>query len=536
MPRNLLPLSLALLALAGSAAAQQGGAAIRGQVVDQQNAGLPGVAIVVTHAESGQFRETISGTDGSFAVSGVVPGPYIVNATLAGFQKVAREVRLEIGQTLTLQLALPLESFNQEVVVTGDAPQVDLTSSQVGGTVGQAELNTVPTVSRGFGGLVALLPGVAYTPSSSPNDSFTINGSQSTQVLFVLDGGINSDDRNGGSTSAQARASLEAIQEFQVISSQYDAEYGRMSGGVVNAVTKQGTNQFRGSAFGYFNNSNMTDKDYFASKQNLEKPEAGKQQYGATLGGPIVRDKAHFFGSFERIQINQGVSHTFQTRPELNYSSVIRYNYYNTIARVDHQINANHTWNFRFVRDYQPNYDQVGETQTPAGIQHEFDFDTTMMATLTSVLGQNQVNVLRVGRTRENNNRGAPDFLEGPNQDRQDLITPGLLYLTYTDGYPDTMAQRRWQTSYQLEDQLNWFIPGKRGDHDLKLGASYIYASHRQYRAETQHGVFRFATDLPFDAANASTYPNDCPSGFPAHSICTRIPIPAPCSRRTSGE
>jgi outer membrane receptor for ferrienterochelin and colicin len=138
---------------------------------------------------------------------------------------------------------------------------------------------------------VALLPGVVYNAAAdSSSDSVTINGQSSTGVVYLMDGGSNSDDVRGGSSGAQARPALEAIQEFQVVTNQFDAEYGAATAGVVNAVSKQGTNTWHGSAFGYYTDDKMTAKDFFVAQQGLDKPTTTKNQWGGTYGGPIVRD------------------------------------------------------------------------------------------------------------------------------------------------------------------------------------------------------------------------------------------------------
>ncbi len=232
-----------LVTLAVSAEAQQGGSSIRGRIVDQQGAVLPGAAVTVTHQESGIFRETVTGVDGKFFVTGIVPGPYQVSAALEGFRKLARDVQLEVGATLTVDLALEVGALTETVTVTSEAPQVDLTSPQVGGNVSSAEITDLPSLTRNFTGLVALLPGVVYNPAADGNsDSVTINGQHGSGVVFLMDGGSNNDDLRGGSSGAQARTPLEAIQEFQVVTNQFDAEYGAAVAGVVNAVTKQGSN------------------------------------------------------------------------------------------------------------------------------------------------------------------------------------------------------------------------------------------------------------------------------------------------------
>ena len=140
------------------------------------------------------------------------------------------------------------------------------------------------------------------TPARKGRTRISINGQSNNQVNFVLDGGNNTDDNSASASGAQARTPLEAVEEFQVVTNQFDVEFGRTTGGIVNAITKRGTNTFRGSAFGYFTNSAMTSPNFFvrSRRATLDEPDTYKHQWGGTLGGPIVKDKVHFFFSFER--------------------------------------------------------------------------------------------------------------------------------------------------------------------------------------------------------------------------------------------
>ncbi len=239
--------------------AQAGGSALQGRVTDEQQAVLPGVAILVTHQESGTFRETVSGPDGAYFTPGLPPGRYRVTAELQGFKKFSKEdVLLQLGMHQTLEVRLEVGGLTETVTVVEEASAVDLTSALVGGNVGSRELLDLPSPTRNFISFVAMVPGVQLNPSAEGSDSISVNGQSSNQVTFVLDGGNNTDDNSASPSGAQARTPLEAVEEFQVQTNQFDVEFGRTTGGVVNAITKRGTNAFRGSAFGYLTNSAMT--------------------------------------------------------------------------------------------------------------------------------------------------------------------------------------------------------------------------------------------------------------------------------------
>src|SRR6185295_19177472 len=160
------------------------------------------------------------------------------------------------------------------------------TSIKVGGNIGAVELSELPAINRNFFSTVALLPGVQFSPSNQMGNDTIVAGGQSTQGNYVtVDGGYNGDDALGTSSGAQVRTPIEAIQEFQVLTSMYDAEFGRASGAVVNAVTKSGTNQFKGVMFAEGASNKLTAADYFVRTRNLTKPGAVRRDWGGVLGG-----------------------------------------------------------------------------------------------------------------------------------------------------------------------------------------------------------------------------------------------------------
>ena len=171
----LVPVLLLLCSFATAVEAQQGSSAIRGRVTDEQKGVLPGVAIVVTHQESGTIREATTTADGTYLVEGLVPGPYRLMAQLTGFSRLTQEdLLLPIGVTLQVDLALKVGGVEENVLVTAESPQVDLTTAQVGGRLNSGDLTSLPSGSRNFISMVALLPGVVYNAAAdSSSDSVT---------------------------------------------------------------------------------------------------------------------------------------------------------------------------------------------------------------------------------------------------------------------------------------------------------------------------------------------------------------------------
>jgi hypothetical protein len=516
-----------LLATAIPVLAQQGTAEIGGKVTDEQGGVLPGATIVITNEDSGVYREIVSSPDGNYFAAQLVPGRYKVAAKLTGFKNFERGgLIVAVGKRLTIDIIMNVGALEETIRVTAESPLVDTTSAKVGGNIGTDELSELPAVNRNYFATVSLLPGIQFSPSNQMgNDTIVASGQTTQNNNVAVDGGYNADDALGTSAGAQVRTPLEAIQEFQVLTSTYDAEFGRASGAIVNAVTKSGTNNFRGVLFAEGVSNKLTAEDFFVREGNLAKPTTTKRDWGGVLGGPIVRNKAHFFVSVERQVDNPNRTRTFPN-PSLNFSIAEDRTSWNTLFRFDQQINANHTWAVRWLREWAPQWYTIGTRQvynaadvTKSSYQDETDLDQTAVGTLTSVLSNSRVNTVRVARTWEHWWHGNECFrAQGPNggregfafgeetSGRQALCLPQLDNLSSLT-QASTESQGPWDSNWQIEDDFSWFIPGKKGDHDTKVGFRYNYTELRRVSQINENGTFRFNTDLPFDPTNPRTYP-----------------------------
>ena len=507
--RRMMQALVLLLVLPAVASAQQGTTEVRGQITDPQGAVLPGVNVVIRNQETGLFRETVTNADGTYFVSGIVPGIYQIDAEMQGYKKYSRkDIRLEIGKTATADVRLEVGSFEETVDVRAEAPIVDLTSKEVGGSLTARELVELPSVNRNFVGFVGLLPGIipSISTESFGSDSVTVNGQDPRNNNYMLDGANNNDDVIGQRAGTQARTAIESVQEFQVITNQFDAEFGRTTGAVINAVTKQGTNAFRGSAFSFFQDAALTERDYFAELNNLPKPDTAQQQFGGTIGGPIVRNRAHFFFSLERVRIDEGITINVPARPEFNTTTTEATRVWNTVVRADHQLTANNSWGVRWLREASPQFNQIIGDVTLEAAREESDVDQTLVGSLNSVLGNTRVNSLRLAWTQEDVSFGNPCF--NANGRVQASCAPTLAFSTFTTQQNNT-AQSRVNDAYQLEDTLSWFIPGRRGDHDIKAGVQLQYSQSRNDTQDNLNGTFAFTrSNAPFDPANPFTYPD----------------------------
>ena len=509
MKQRVMGMVLMTLLTAMSASAQQGTTELRGRVIDSQGAVLPGVTVVVRNQETGMFRETASGSDGTFIASGLVPGTYQVNAELQGFKKFERkDLRLEVGKTSSIDVTMSIGTVEETITVTTESPLVDVTSKEIGGNITSETLVKLPSVNGNFVGFVGLLPGIvpSISTESFGSDSISVNGQDPRNNNYMLDGGNNNDDVIGQRAGTQARTPIEAIQEFQVITGQYDAQYGRTSGAVINAVTKAGTNQLRGSGFGFFQDGSLTTKDFFAKEKGLAKPDTRYQRWGGTVGGPIVRDKLHFFGSLERFSIDRPNTINIPARPDLSGTELTRDRVWNTIIRGDHQLNSGNTYSVRWLREQSPQANQIIGAVTAAAAREESDVDQTLSSNFNSVLSNTKVNTLRVTWTRENVTFANHCF----NTNGRDLskCPVTLAFQDYTD-QQDNTSQARINDGLQLEETVGWFLANLRGDHDIKFGVQYEYSGAWNTNQGNLNGSFAFGrNNAPFNSAIPSTYPD----------------------------
>jgi Carboxypeptidase regulatory-like domain/TonB dependent receptor/TonB-dependent Receptor Plug Domain len=502
--------TLAIALSADAAFAQQSASELRGTVVDPQNAALPGVVLRIRNEDSGLYRLARTHPDGTYFVSGLPPGRYEIRASRTGFKQSAQSgVRLEVGRTTTLDIVLLVGPIADSVTVEAGTPLIDALSKSVGGHIGSDELLGLPSANRSFVGYIALLPGIVAIPADALGaDAVSVNGIDPRHNNFLLDGANNNDDYLGQRAGTQARTPVEAIQEFQVLTHQFDAEFGRATGAVINAVTRRGSNAFHGSAFSFFQDSRLTSRDFFTRQNGLPEPDVEQQQYGGTLGGPIVRNKSHFFFSLEAIRADRATSVNIPSRPDLNAAGTTRGRAWNTIVRFDHQPAAAHAWGMRWLRESSPQDNVLipagGRQVTLKAAREEDDVDQTAVGSLQSVFGNSRVNTLRVAFTGENVAFANPGF--NSNGRRQDLLPPTLQYQTFVDQQSDT-ATARSDHSWSVEDTVSWFVPARGGSHDLKFGLQYQYAAVTNTNQGMLNGVFEFRANTPFDPAIPATYP-----------------------------
>ncbi len=290
------------LAVAATASAQST-STFSGRVVDQGDAVLPGVTVTITNTSTGVIRTAVTNGEGAYYLPGLDPGVYDVRTELPGFAPTAREgVTLAINATITLDFRLALAGVAEAVTVTGAAPLIEVTQSKVASTIETTELQNLPMITRSVSGLLALLPGAAPMEalhrSKESVGSVSFGGASGSNNTSTVDGADNRDNRYGGPLMT---FSTDALEQFQLSTSQFTAADGRTGGAAITMVTKSGTNVFHGTAFGFARDRSMTAKDYFAKAANEEKPPFSRQQFGGSIGGPILQNRMFFFGAVEQI-------------------------------------------------------------------------------------------------------------------------------------------------------------------------------------------------------------------------------------------
>ena len=503
--------SALLLLFVPALAAAQATADLRGRVLDQQGSATPGVTVLIRNQETGTFRETVTGAEGGYLIPSVTPGRYEVRVTLQGFKNfVQRDVLLEVGRTTQLEVRLEVGGIEEAVTVTADVPLVNTTSKEIGGNVTQAEMASLPSFNRNFISYISLLPGIVPTiaTDSFGADSIEVNGQDSRNNNYTLDGANNVDDFNGARSGMQVRTPVLSVAEMRVRTNQADAQFGRASGGMVDAITKSGTNVLRGDGAFFFQDSAWTARSYAVRRGNLQKPDTAQRQYAFDIGGPIVRNKLFYYGNLERVENDRGVVMTFPTRSELNYTTTTVERVWNTMVKMDHQINGNHTWSVRYLREQSPQDRQaISGRVTQDAFDAERDVDQTTVGTLTSVLTPAVVNTLRLNFTRENVAFASPQFFAAGRD--QSALLPQLSFQNYT-AQQQNGASARINNAYQIENTLSWFRSDwVGGDHQIKLGVQYQYSSVENENQGNLNGTFSFGrNDLDFDASNPRTYPD----------------------------
>jgi len=464
--KRLLFLFLLLLLIPAALLAQTGSSALGGRVTDASGGALPGVTVTATHTATGFSRTVVTGADGGYRFASLPVGTYNVVADLSGFASVTtRNVELNVAQERELNIALRQAAVKEQITVTAQAPLVETTPA-VSTVISQREMENLPLNGRQFANLGSLAPGTTLSVNSDPTKpgqlTIALNGGSGRNVNFLIDGGDNTDDTIGG---ALQNFNIEAVQEFNIQTQQYKAEFGRTTGGVLTVVTKTGTNEFMGSAYEFFRDKSLNEKTESEKLAGSGKTPYKRNQYGASFGGPIVRDRAHFFVTAERTdRKTQYLVNTGGIYPEFDNKALatpFKDDLLTTKASAD--INARQFLQVRY--GYQKNSDKYG----PSAL------------TVPSALGTitNKYHSILGGHTWQISSDKLNEFLfqdtHFKNLISADSNDPALAYPNGTQaGQNINTPQSTSQIKRQFKDDFAWTQTFGGMRHDFKVGANYI--------------------------------------------------------------
>src|ERR1041385_8894796 len=298
-----IALALALIAClfaTTAALAQTSSGSVTGRIVDTTGAALPGVTVTATNTRTGFNRSAVTDAEGRYTFPSLPIGTYNVAAELSGFTTVTtRGVDVQVSTPSNVNVTLKQAPVAEQITVTAEAPLV-ATTPAIGTVVSEKEIENLPLNGRQFANLGPLAPGTSLSINSDPTKPdqmvIAVNGGTGRNMNYLIDGGDNTDDTIGG---ALQNFNIEGVQEFKIQTQQYKAEFGRSTAGVLTVVTKGGTNDLQGSVFEYGRRRAFNAQTESEILNGDPKGDYKRDQYGFSLGGPIVRDKAHFFVTWE---------------------------------------------------------------------------------------------------------------------------------------------------------------------------------------------------------------------------------------------
>jgi len=489
-------------------------ATLSGRIEDTSGASVSGANVVATHVETNQHVETTSDHEGRFRFPYLRTGAYDLKIDAAGFASVAKQLTVSIGQALDLPVKLEVAGVSAAVNIGSDVPIVETVRTQITETIRPKEMNELPLNGRNFLDLSLLIPGVSPTNTGSnqrfaetsavPGQGISIAGQRNLYNSFILDGVSANDD---AADLTGTYYSEEVIDQFQVVTSGGIAEFGRASGGVVNILTRSGTNDWHGSVYGFFRNQRFDARNPLAPTKDL----LTQAQYGVTASGPVRRDNTFFFSNFEQtrrnysavITILPGAVNTINNRLRaVNYpGSLINtgvvaasFDTTNFFTRIDHSINQRNQLSARYSLYHinAVNSRTVGGLNAVSRGTGLGDTDQTVQASNVTTINDRTLNELRVQYT---NSR-----LDAPVNDD---VGPAV-------GIAG-VANFGTATFSPLARDINLFeavdnISTIRGAHSLKAGGGFLYNRVNILFPGAVQGVYAFSSLNNFLSGNYLNY------------------------------
>lgn len=445
---------------------------LSGIVTDTTDAVLPGVTVTALHVDSGNTFVGVSDAEGRFRVGPLRTGRYTITVELQGFATVRREsVEFLLGQQMAMNFKLPLSSVQESVTVTGESPLINVSQSKMGSNIDTRQMQELPLNGRNWMELTMLASGSrANDVGESPY------GTHAGQFQLNLDGQQVSNNI-ACARFGQPKFSRDSIAEFEYVTSRFDATQGRSLGVQVNAITRGGTNRYTGIASGYFRNDTFNAKDFIVNRVL----DYSNQQFSMTFGGPILKDRAHFFVNYEGEREPQ--TYTFTSAfPRFNIADLTGVKKEHKAGiRTDFQINQNtrlmarvNGWDF-----FQPYTPASAGGSTGGALLHPSRASSKGVQTgqaftsLTQTFGS-KVNDLKIG-------------VATVYSDDQSLVrSPQISLAGYTIGQENFKPLIMYQRSYTFRDDFTWV----KGRNEMKVGGDYIYYDTYVYWPASAFGVY----------------------------------------------
>jgi len=447
---------------------------IAGTVTDQVAAVLPKATVTITNKDTGATRVVETSGEGTFSVPSLPPGPYDVLIDAPGFQPTISPVEVTTGSTTTVKITLQVSTKTEAVTVVGAATFVDLESNKVQGVVGRPQIETLPLNGRSFLNLAQLQPGVTvnFGNPAQFNAQFNVSvlGGPASHTAITVDGGNVRNPIEGGTGQ---NFSQEVVQEFQISTANFDLSTGITAFGAINVVTRSGTNDFRGAGYMYYRDHNMSAYPSLARNTITDDPEFWRSQEGFVFGGPIKRDKIHFFANYERtdqhgvyvVQPDLPSVAAFGTQAPAPYVS-------NQLSgRVDFRMSDKHSAFVRYSHDGNTNSGPFGIPVAPSNFVSNDNYVDQQLLGITSILSGNLVNDLRFSHMYWRN-RNTPAECTDASGVCIGTGGPEIFYLNSVNfqlGNNFNSPQGRDLHRLPISDNLTW----QKGLHQVKLGGEW---------------------------------------------------------------
>ena len=479
----------------GTAFAQVENFDLSGTVFDASNAVLPGATVIVRNIDTGLTRQMVTDVHGLYRfVALPVVGHYSVEVQNKGFVTETRTGMVFQATTQpVLDFTLKVGSLSQSVTVNTEAPLVETQTAELANTVDQLRVESMPLNGRNYINLALLSPGVHQ---SALRGDLSFNGQLGRNIDYLVDGVSNKVNEWGDASAVGL--SLDVVQEFQVISNQFSAEFGHALGGVVSVVTKSGTNKFHGTAYIYERPGDL-DADNFLT--HTQTP-FDQQQYGGVFSGPIIKDKTHFIASYEGTRQN---SQLVVTSPLDSGNFPVWLNRKEAFGKVTHNLTSNQTLAVRFNYDRSESIGGFGGLVLPTGGTNAQRRGWDIQTTLTSVISPQTVNEGRFQYQKFLNQ--STDLSPGP-----ESVYIGLGTFGANPGSPQDIHEDRIQFNDKLTHNF--------GKHQFFVGTDFSRISKTGVYNANSFGVYTFAagTPYPFNPANPATFPISFVQGLQIHA------------------